>query len=413
MNKIIGFINRSANDFLNELLQKQKKHYESFADLKPKDRKDVVLSALLILSLPVIVGVVGTHLFNSTSAKSGIIILTLGSVLGGVIELFSYLFKERKRFYRNLFIMLFIGMMIGGGIFGFYFGQDIEIYIENFSWQSERSKLYFVALWVLSMGFAITGLKYSFRTANAIYRQKSKKESEILFAKKVQEDLLPEIEIDNEQIHVLGKTLVPNELGGDFFDVLKISDSKYLLAVGDVSGHNFGAGLLMAMLKSALISHALHEHDIAELTKNLNQIIFEYSDARMFATFTLVEVDLKAQAFKIVSAGHPPVLISRNEQLIRSKPKGIGLGISKEAEFEVDQYSLDNNDLLILYSDGLVERMTKENKRSDFADFEKQIKLLLSEVPTPRISHLQNGLYNHPEELEDDATLLLFEAKST
>ncbi|MDR9410290.1 MAG: hypothetical protein RI573_15715 [Balneolaceae bacterium] len=184
MNKIIGFINRPANNFLTELLQKQKKQYESFADLKPKDRKDVVLSALLILSLPVIVAIVGTHLFNSTFAKSGIIILTLGSVLGGIIELFSYLFKERKRFYRRLYIMLFIGMVIGGGFFGFYFGQDIEIYIQNFSWQSERSKLYFIALWGLSMGFAITGLKYSFRTANAIYRQKSKKESEILFAKR-------------------------------------------------------------------------------------------------------------------------------------------------------------------------------------------------------------------------------------
>lgn len=414
MNKIIGFINRSASDFLTEILQKQKKHYESFADLKPKDRKDVVLSALLILALPVLLAAVGTHLFNSTFAKLGIIILTLGSVFGGIIELFSYLFKERKRFYRRLFIILFTGMVIGGAIFGFYFGQEIEIYIENFSWQSEWSKLYFIALWGLSMVFAITGLKYSFRTANAIYRQKLKKESEILFAKKVQEDLLPEIEIENQQIHVLGKTLVPNELGGDFFDVLKISDSKYLLAVGDVSGHNFGAGLLMAMLKSALISHALHEHDIAALTKSLNQIIFQYSDARMFATFTLVEVDLKSQLFKVVSAGHPSVIVARNNQLIKSKPSGVGLGISKNAEYEIEEIYFKANDLLILYSDGLVERMTKENKRGDFEDFENLVQGLTAELPdtTKQLHYLQNSLLQYPEQLEDDATLLLLQIKN-
>ncbi|MDR9409585.1 MAG: PP2C family protein-serine/threonine phosphatase, partial [Balneolaceae bacterium] len=232
-------------------------------------------------------------------------------------------------------------------------------------------------------------------------------------SKKVQEDLLPEIEIDNEQIHVLGKTLVPNELGGDFFDVLKISDSKYLLAVGDVSGHNFGAGLLMAMLKSALISHALHEHDIAALTKNLNQIIFEYSDARMFATFTLVEVDLKSHLFKVVSAGHPSVLIARNNQLIKSNPSGVGLGISKNAEFEIEEVSFKANDLLILYSDGLVERMTKENKRSDFGDFEKLILDLIAEESdtTKQLHFLQNSLLKYPEQLEDDATLLLLQRK--
>ena len=146
-------------------------------------------------------------------------------------------------------------------------------------------------------------------------------------------------------------------LGGDWYDVMALPKQQAYLAVGDVVGHGLPAVEDMAQLRSAGRAMALQGLPPAQLLAELNTFTAHASNGR-FATMAVAVFDPQAGALTYALAGHPPALLrrSRDGRVIRlDDAHGPVLGPIRDATYTEDQVRLEPGDILVMYTDGLIE----------------------------------------------------------
>lgn len=216
------------------------------------------------------------------------------------------------------------------------------------------------------------GMKYINKAASGIAdekvrleREKARIEVEIVAAQTMQTMLLPTIRQETTQYHVFGSTQPATEVGGDYFDVVPLSDGKLAVAIGDVSGHNISAGVLMAMTKSAFrteLKHLVGNAVLPNLLQSLNQTVLENTTRRMFVSFECAVFDFAARTLTIANAGHGMVACVRNTSVRIFQPKGTALGLAQKGIFSEEQCDLQPDDIFLFFTDGIVEAMGKYNE---------------------------------------------------
>ena len=145
------------------------------------------------------------------------------------------------------------------------------------------------------------------------------------------------------------------QVGGDWYHADRLTDGRVLLAVGDVAGHGLGAANGMAHLRFALIAWlSIGLHDPAELLRNLNRLC---GRLRLTATAVLGVYDPRSRELAWARAGHAAPLLARDGKATAMPlPEGRLLGADDGSRYEVCCPRLTAGDLLLLYTDGLVER---------------------------------------------------------
>jgi sigma-B regulation protein RsbU (phosphoserine phosphatase) len=153
-------------------------------------------------------------------------------------------------------------------------------------------------------------------------------------------------------------------VSGDFFDIIKLSDTAIGAFVCDVMGHDVRAALVTAMMRSLVkdLSHA--DIDPGILLGQLNSAlsaVFRQTGATMFATAFYVVIDIATGEIRYASGAHPDALHlqgtdGRVEPLIcQAKTRGPALGLFEEAVFPTCRRAVDTGDFILLFTDGLVE----------------------------------------------------------
>jgi serine phosphatase RsbU (regulator of sigma subunit) len=145
-------------------------------------------------------------------------------------------------------------------------------------------------------------------------------------------------------------------VGGDFFDVVKISETSLLLLISDVMGSGIPAAMFAVILRGLVRASLTWASQPAEMLRRLNQLLFtELSDVEMFITAQLVHVDLEKSQLTVANAGHCPLLIAGAEEgaLRAISPEGMPLGVLPEPEFAEEVLSLKPGARVLLYTDGL------------------------------------------------------------
>ncbi|OBK79542.1 serine/threonine protein phosphatase [Mycobacterium sp. 1274761.0] len=151
-------------------------------------------------------------------------------------------------------------------------------------------------------------------------------------------------------------------LGGDWYDVMRLPKQKTYLAVGDVVGHGLPAVEDMAQLRSAARAMALQGLPPAQLLAELNTFTAHASNGR-FATMAVAVFDPLAGTLSYGLAGHPPALLrrSRDGRVVRlNDADGPVLGPIRDASYTAGNVTLQPGDILIMYTDGLVERRRRD-----------------------------------------------------
>ncbi|GID91929.1 hypothetical protein Adi01nite_13410 [Amorphoplanes digitatis] len=147
-------------------------------------------------------------------------------------------------------------------------------------------------------------------------------------------------------------------VGGDWFHAAALRDGSVLLAVGDVAGHGTQAATTMAQLRYSLRALAVTTTDPAFLLGHLNRLTCELDRERpeTAATAIVARYDPEQRRLTWAQAGHPPPLLSRGGRTAPlRRPAGPMLGVVEDARYECATLRLELGDLLLLYTDGLVE----------------------------------------------------------
>jgi serine phosphatase RsbU (regulator of sigma subunit) len=146
-------------------------------------------------------------------------------------------------------------------------------------------------------------------------------------------------------------------IGGDFYDFVDLPQGRVAIVVGDVSGKGVSAALYAARLTSELRHLAAGEVDAATILARANRALARGNDESMFATATLVVLEPSDGRLAVASAGHPlPIVVDRHGHVAMAGRAGDPpLGLDERAAFHEEFFELDEDDAVLLYTDGIVE----------------------------------------------------------
>jgi sigma-B regulation protein RsbU (phosphoserine phosphatase) len=197
---------------------------------------------------------------------------------------------------------------------------------------------------------------------------KQKIEEELHIARKIQMGLLPQAIDSIEGIEVSGFYNPAKLIGGDFYDVIRLSDTKMLVVVADVSGKGIPAAIYMSKVQAMIQFASVVFKTPKEILIEVNKLIHQKIDRKSFITTVVALFDLDKMVAKICRAGHNPVIYSVNGKFEFLKSRGMGLGLDTEHYFEdvLEEIELpiSAENLFIFYSDGLTEAMN--HNREEF-----------------------------------------------
>lgn len=241
-------------------------------------------------------------------------------------------------------------------------------------------------------------------------------QSEIKIAQHIQASLLPSAPIKTACFEVTGMCLPADKVGGDYFDYFYHDEERLDMVIADVSGHSIGPALFMVEARSVIRTQANGNGRPAAILGLLNHFLFEdLNKADYFITAFYLQYDIARQQLSYANAGHSlPLLLRANSQSCEQlDADGMILGVRKAMVFEEKKLCLAEGDMLLLYTDGLIEA---DNHAGEFFGLERVSDVLLQhsgQAPNSIIAALLDALkrFCQRETFNDDITMLVFQRR--
>ena len=232
---------------------------------------------------------------------------------------------------------------------------------------------------------------------------------ELEVARELQAELLPRQVPDLPGYRFAHSYRTANEVGGDYYDFLTLPDGRLALMVGDASGHGMAAGLVMAIAnatwKTALDLDPAPERVLALL----NRTLCRTRGKRTFMSVFYALLDPATGQLEYISAGHPFPFLRRADGRVEELGEGgLPLGIRESLKLKPGTTTLSPGDLLVLYTDGLVE--TTDPKGMEAFGFDRlQALTAAGGAPQPLHDRILSAFDVHSsgEPLRDDLTLVV------
>lgn len=143
--------------------------------------------------------------------------------------------------------------------------------------------------------------------------------------------------------------------GGDWFDALPLAGQRVALVVGDVVGHGVGASAVMGRLRAVLEERLRSGSDLLEALTALDRFAAHDPEAHA-ATVCVTEVDLTDGSMRYCTAGHPPPIVVATDGTASYLPASGSGALVTGRRYVAAEHVLDEGDVLLLYTDGIVER---------------------------------------------------------
>ncbi|MEV0197695.1 SpoIIE family protein phosphatase [Nonomuraea sp. NPDC050691] len=146
------------------------------------------------------------------------------------------------------------------------------------------------------------------------------------------------------------------DIGGDFYDLIRLDESTAAAVIGDVQGHDMTAAALMGQVRTAIHAHATAGASPGEVLFHTNRLLIDLAPD-LFTSCLYVNLDLERHVACLASAGHLPPLLLRpgTPAEIADMPAGLLLGLDPDADYPTMELPLPPGSMLALYTDGLIE----------------------------------------------------------
>jgi len=203
------------------------------------------------------------------------------------------------------------------------------------------------------------------------------------------------------------------EVGGDFFDFYEIGESISAFIIADVSGKGIPAALFTGTVKNILRAEQKTNYEPVSLFTCSNSLILSESEYGMFVTAFYIIVDENGRKLFFSSAGHNEQMLVRRkgQEVVSLKTSGKPLGITDNASYSANSISYEKGDMLLLFTDGLVEALDGEDMDIE-EGFRKLGEIVISNINESGerlLNIIRNAVRDNSLniELADDLTVLI------
>jgi hypothetical protein len=247
------------------------------------------------------------------------------------------------------------------------------------------------------------------------YAHGKRLEEQLEIARQVQSELLPSQTKKYVGVDMATEYTPAEQVGGDFYDVFQVKNAGTALVMGDVSGKGVPAALLMGVIHGAVRSSlwfqspALHESE----SRELNRLLCESVSRERFASMFWCCHDPAMRSLSYVNAGHcPPLLVHGNGtgvEISSLHEGGPVLGVLPDARYEHARVDVSSGDILVMYSDGLVEAANSRGEEYG----EDRLRQVLATVTGSSADAVRRAIldslaaFSGASELRDDLTIVV------
>lgn len=238
---------------------------------------------------------------------------------------------------------------------------------------------------------------------------KERMHQEIEMAAAIQRRIIPQKLPEIDGYDLAGINIPSLEIGGDYYDVTKLKDGRYLIIIADVAGKGVASGLLVSTLNASLNAYVENDFKLTEVANRLNKIIYKASTPEKYITSFLTVLDPKTGILEYLNAGHNPIYYSNNRKLIKLDKGGFAFGmLDLGLRYESAIIQMEPGEKILFYTDGITEAMNENNE--EYSDARLEL-FFLNNKPTKAetfITSLIKDVKEHTTETpqSDDITAL-------
>ncbi|MHB2153749.1 SpoIIE family protein phosphatase [Calditrichota bacterium GD2] len=217
---------------------------------------------------------------------------------------------------------------------------------------------------------AFNEMTNKFREAQVTLVEQQKLQKELQVAQEIQQMLLPSDFPKVEGYDIASYYEAAKEVGGDLFDFVEVDDDTIGICVADVSGKGVPGSMIMTMIRTALRLEARGNKNPADVLARVNEFVVDDMKRGMFVTMFYVVLDSRNREIHFASAGHNPMILYRNstKQTYYLNPPGFPVGIQLpdphlfRRTITSESIRLREDDILVLYTDGVTEAMNRKRE---------------------------------------------------
>lgn len=192
---------------------------------------------------------------------------------------------------------------------------------------------------------------------------KERMHQEIETAAAIQRRIIPQKLPDIEGYDLAGINIPSLEIGGDYYDVTRLKDGRYLLIIADVAGKGVASGLLVNTLNASLNAYVENEFKLRDVADRLNKIIYKASTPEKYITCFIAILDPATGAIEYLNAGHNPIFHSSNGKLNKLDKGGFAFGmLDFGLPYESSVITIEHGDKILFYTDGITEAMDENDE---------------------------------------------------
>ena len=231
--------------------------------------------------------------------------------------------------------------------------------------------------------------------------------TELRLATEIHRALVPPLSRTTGRFEICGSSTPSGQMGGDLVDVIENGDC-WTAYVADVSGHGVPAGMIMAMVKSAVRTGSTSGDDMAATLTNLNRVLTSLSAPNVFVTLAYISCTGDSHV-QFSLAGHLPVLHYRKRlgSVEERSVSNLPLAVLPDTDFQTASIECDPGDLLAVLTDGFTEVSNSRNEELGLDAFKATLLTNSDASLQALIASLRETAVRHGKQTDDQTVLLL------
>jgi serine phosphatase RsbU (regulator of sigma subunit)/anti-sigma regulatory factor (Ser/Thr protein kinase) len=196
-------------------------------------------------------------------------------------------------------------------------------------------------------------------------------------------------------------------VGGDFYDFVPLEDGRYVILIGDVTGHGVPAALVMASCRSILRSATQQHSDPGAILATTNEALIVDIPPNMFVTCLCAVLDPDTSTLQFSNAGHNLPYASSSDGVTELRATGMPLGLMPDMQYDVVEATIEPGTALLLSSDGLTEAHNPEREMYGFGRLRELLEHSYSDTDLLKSILTDLDRFSQGVEQEDDVTLVV------